>query len=231
MDFKTTIDGVEYSTGCLPRVSAVGERFKVWDGGDTCPLIPLDQMKTQDSLEWAEYEDLDQNGDPSCCLYATGNALEYFLSKNGHAKSKVDARKAWVECTGGRGGYPIDGALTYLQTKGFPTKDGSDRIFIDEVFDCPTAEAALSAVYMGHLLVYGHFVPGGHAECGLRIVVTNGIPDLDTRNSWGKSFGQRGYHIVPLANLRQGIPSFGAFAIRSLKLRPIDTQGLVDVKA
>lgn len=212
---------------CYPRVSCLGQWIPEAGGGaDPVPIISRTGLVTQDPLEWAEYDDLDQDGDPSCCLFACGNALQFFLSLRHRAKSDLDPRKAWIECTGGRGGYAIDAALVYLMNKGMPTKDGSARLVVTEAFDCGSVEAVWSGVQRGDPVVFGHFVPGGHAECGLRVTVEGSKILLDTRGSWGqKAYDRGGYHFVTESDLAKGIPSFGAFAIREVELRPVDVVG------
>jgi len=206
---------------CYPRSTMVGEAIPVW-AGERCPIVPRDKLVTQPSWEWAEYQDLYQDGDPSCMLHAMGNAIMFFLAMFGRARSTLDARKAWIECTGGRGGYAIDDGLLYAMKKGFPTADGSERIFVAEAYDAPTVEDAFSVVACGYPLVYGHFVPGGHAECGTRIVIDPDGPKMDTRGSWGKAYQGRAYHLVDWQDLQRGIATFGAFAIRELKIRACD---------
>jgi len=238
-------DGREYGTGCLPRVSKPGEcenlfgrrrrTFPIWDpdvDAENCPLVDLASIQTQEPTEWCEYEDLYQNGYPSCCLFSSGNGLQFFLTENGRQQTPLDPHKAWIECTGGRGGYEIDRALTYMSQKGFPCKDGS-RIFIKEAWDCPTAHAVVSARARGHFVVYGRFIPGGHAECGVWLKRVGPKPkDLVQvcRGSYGRDTGTRGYYDVSYASLEQGVPSFGAFAIRELAIRPADMEGIDDAQ-
>jgi hypothetical protein len=238
-------DGREYSTGCLPRFTEPGEcpnlfggrrrRFPIWDpdeDADNCPLVDLAAIQTQEPTEWCEYEDLDQNGFPSCSLFASGNGIQLFLTANGRKQTPLDPHKAWIECTGGRGGYGIDQALTYMSQKGFPCRDGS-RIFVKEAWDCPTAHTVVSARARGFFVVYGRFAPGGHAECGAWMKrVGTGPKDLVQvcRGSYGRDTGTRGYYDVSYASLEQGVPSFGAFAIRELEIRSVDMEGLTDAQ-
>ena len=216
---------------CYPRVSHVGQWIpEAGTPVDPCPIVEREKIITQDSLEWAEYDDLYQNGYPSCTLHGLGNAIMIFLSSRGRAKSDLDPHKAWIECTGGEGGYPIDAALVYGINKGFPTKDGSARVFVTEAFDCDTVLKVWSAVQRGDPVVFGHYAPRGHCECGLWIEIVGNDILLVTRGSYGKTYyNGSAYHRVPERDLAQGIPDFGAFAIREVQLRPVDVVG-PDVK-
>jgi hypothetical protein len=225
------------STGCEPRLSALGEWLPEWspvEYGDKCPILPDSEIVTQPSLRWVPKRDYDQNGDPSCCLFALGNGIQLVQALNGRDCPDLDCRKAWIECTGGRGGYPIDAALVYAMDKGFPIKGSSERVFVVEAYDCGSVAAFFSALELGKAgLIFGHYVPGGHAEAAARVVREEGAdPEADTLGSWGWDWPEfeRGWHRVSKANLAQGIPDFGAFAIRELAIRPADMEGITDAQ-
>jgi len=221
--------------GCEPRISVVGEWIPEWSPvqqGDKCPILPDSEIVTQPSLRWTPTRDYDQNGDPSCCLYMLGNQIQIFQKLNGRACPELDCRKAWIECTGGRGGYPIDAALVYAMDRGFPIKGSNDRVFVTEAYDCPTVRAVFSALEFGKPVGYGHYFPGGHAEVAARVIRNGGDPSADTLGSWGWDWPEfeQGWHAVSQANLAQGIPNFGAFAIRELAIRPADMEDLPDAQ-
>jgi hypothetical protein len=225
--------GPERATGCEPRLSAVGEWIPEWfpvEQGDKCPILPDAEIVTQPSLRWLPERDYDQNGDSSCCLFALGNAIQLVQRLNGRHCPELDCRKAWIECTGGRGGYPIDAALVYAMDKGLPIKGSTERVVVVEAYDCGSVAAVFSAVEIGKIVVFGHYVPGGHAECGARVIRDGGDPCLDTLGSWGWDWPEfeKGWHAVSKANLVQGIPKFGAFAIRELAIRAADMEGITD---
>lgn len=218
-------DGRPHMGGALPRVSAIGDWFPVWDGSDACPIVPRDQWKTQESLRPYEWRDIDQNGYPACCLAATANAIELHLAKTGRAKTPLDWLKAWRTLSGGRGGVAIDAALRYIMTNGMPLADGSGVLVVREVWDAPTIESFVSGLQRGCTGVYGHDV---HAECGTRLVMEGGAAYVDTRNSWGRNWGDQGWHLFPASKIE--IRLYGAYLIREVELRPADTDGLIDAR-
>jgi hypothetical protein len=57
--------------------------------------------------------------------------------------------------------------------------------------------------------------------------IQGSVEYLDTRNSWGKDFGENGWHAFPLADVEM---VYGAAIIRELELRPADVDGLPDAQ-
>lgn len=229
---STLIDDQQYGTGCLPRATVVGSVWPVWGSMDSAPLVPESEWREQAEEAWQEQSpavwDYNQGTDPSCCLFATANAIQRYFLRAGLPNVELDPRKAWIECTGGRGGYAIDGALTYCRNNGFPLKVGTDRVKLVEAWDCPSGAAAVSAVMRGCIVVFGWSGLGPHAECLTRLG-PNKKPRV--QNSWGFAWGDHGHHDVPLASIDAGIKVFGAFALRAFQLRPADSADLPDAKA
>jgi hypothetical protein len=216
-------EGQKHVAGCCPRVSAPGQYFPVWDGTvDTCPIIPRAQWKTTEPARPLEWRDIDQNGYPACCLAATGNAIEFTLRRRGRALTPVDWLKAWRTLSGGFGGVAIDSALRYIMANGMPLADGSGTIHVLEAWDATTVDAFASGLQLGCFGIFGH---DQHAEAGMGLIVEGG-PYVDTRNTWGKTWGEAGWHKFPVDSI--AIQTYGAFLIRELEFRPIDSPNFPD---
>jgi hypothetical protein len=222
--------GGQRMAGCEPRVHGIGhlpvgapgEFLQTWDGTiEDCPVLPDSELVTNDALRIWEWDDIDQNGYPACCLAAWANAIELFLARAGRAKTNLDWYRAWYTLSGGRGGVDIGTALQFIMREGFPLADKSGVVRIVEAWEAPSVAAYLSGLERGCVGVFGH---DAHAECGASVVNDASGKLVDTRNSWGDS-GR--WHLFP-AN-RIDIRNYGAFLIRDLELRPIDTTGWADV--
>lgn len=230
--FLTYDGGNQYGTGCLPRTTPVGSEFPEWTGADeSCPLVEKALWKLQEDRKWIEGSekiDYNQGSRPSCTFHSCANLIQLFFLLANRELPELDPVKAWTECTGGSGGYPIDGALTYCRSKGFPTNDGGSRIFLKEAYDCPSGEAAFSAAMRGFLVHFGWSGLGPHAEGFCYVKDANTARII---NSWGKSWGERGWHDVSFSALSSGIRTFGAWALREFELRKEEQNpNLIDAK-
>jgi hypothetical protein len=210
-------DGKVYSGGCLPRASRLGQWFPVAGTDGSPPLLPESQWDGQESKRGYEWDDIDQGNTSSCCVCAASNTAELTIAINGGAQTKLDWLKAYRELTGGSGGVAVDEMLRYAQSKGIPTKDGQSVVKFAECWDAPSQPHFVSGVRAGCLGILCHDV---HAECGVSVVMRNGIAYIDTRNSWGKDWGENGWHLFPASKIEVG--TYGAFLLRSFVLRPID---------
>ena len=232
-EFQHEENGLFYSTGCLPRETKVGERFPLWtpEVAD-CPIIPRTHWLQQPSLEWAEYEDIDQNGDPACCLASLGNAGEFHLSISGRQKVSLDWHAAWMALSGGRGGVALDSALAYVLDKGFPIKGSTERLFAHEVWDCGgSIETLVSGIQMGCRGIYGRLIGrGGHAEFPAYTKLDGSKAIFHVRGTWGREYGTNGWYPVTESEIKSGLPIFGAFLVREWVIRKADTEDLPDAK-
>jgi len=217
-------DGKVHLGGCLPRQSKCGKLpgVPVWDGSRSdCPIVPPEQWKNQTSLRSYEWNDVDQNGHPACCLASLANIGEFFMAMHGREKTPLDWYKAWKYLSGGYGGVALDTALRYVMDPGFPLKDGSGHLRVKEVFDIPNVQALFSAPMRGVPLWYG---ASGHAEAGMTIFEENTHWQADIRGTWGKDYGQDGWYPRSYGYIAAGLPHYGAFAIREWELRPTDLE-------
>jgi hypothetical protein len=147
------------------------------------------------------------------------------MAKLGRAHTPLDWYKAYVAITGGQGGAEIGGVLSYAMSHGIPLVDGSGVVIVTEAWDAASREAIVSGLQRGCVATFGHDV---HAECAVtEIVEDSGAEYLDVRNSWGKSFGEQGWHKFALANVEMG---YGSAILRDLEIRPIDATGMPDAK-
>lgn len=222
-------DGIEYATGCLPRVTVCGTVAPVY-AGEACPRIDRSEWTAQQPLDAYEYADENQNPNNSCCLTSLAIALEKHFSINGREKIRPDWLKIWRKLTRGRNvGVGLDKALAEILKNGFPIQGSTDVIELAEVWDVPDVDSFISGIYRGCVGTYGRFIGRlGHAECAYYM---KDAKTVRVRGSWGKSYGQNGWYDVPLADLERGIPYFGAILIREVKLRPGDVSGMEDAKA
>jgi len=203
------------------------EAVPVWDGSDveSCPIVPKAERITQASCRSLEWQDIDQEQTSACAVASFCHALTFLMAKLNHAKTPLDWYKAYVALSGGRGGVEIGRVLSYAMSQGIPTVDGKSRVIVTEAWDAASREAIVSGLQRGAVATFGHDV---HAEAAItEIVKSNGAEYLDVRNSWGRGFGEKGWHEFPLANVEMG---YGAAIIRDLELRPIDVTGLPDAK-
>ncbi|MBN2024957.1 MAG: hypothetical protein JW809_19425 [Pirellulales bacterium] len=233
-EFQVEQAGRLYTTGCLPRETKVGERFPIWSPEiPACPIVPRAQWIDQEGLEWAEYEDIDQDGDPACCLASAGNAGEFHLSLCGREKVSLDWHRAWMDLSGGRGGVALDTALAYLLEKGFPIKGSTERLFAHEVWDCgDSIERLVSGVQKGCRGIYGRFIGrGGHAEFPAYTRRDGSKAVFHVRGTWGREYGTNGWYPVTESQIEAGLGVFGAFLVREFFIRPADALKLPDIKA
>jgi hypothetical protein len=221
-------------SGCESRQQEVGALVPVYGAGDAAavPLLPRSEWKDQESLRYLERRDINQNGYPACCLASLANAMELAMVRDGRPHRPLDWLRAWKALSRGRGGVALDAACRFAMDTGFPLADagqgGSQGVVkIAEAWDCDSIEGLASGLQRGCLATFGHDL---HAECATRVTTQAGRRGwfLDTRNSWGRSWGDSGWHLFPLEEVE--INTYGAILIRELAIVPGDLAGYPDAE-
>jgi hypothetical protein len=232
-------DGRQYMGGCLTRQKPVGALVPGLTEAaarEAVPLVPASEWREQESLRGLERRDVNQNGYPACCLASLANAMEMAMVRDGRPHRPLDWRRAWRALSGGRGGVALDVACRFAMDKGFPidtSADGSSSmqpggvVKIAEAWDCDSIEGLASGLLRGCLATFGHDM---HAECATRLVRQAGRRGwfLDTRNSWGRDWGDAGWHLFPLDEVE--IDTYGAILIRELAFAPGELADYPDVE-
>lgn len=155
---------------------------------------------------------LNQNPNPSCTLHSTDNAFQWHLAKHARPIPNMDAKAAWVELTGGRGGAAIPTAVSWSMSKGMPIADGG-RIKALGWWDIPNVASLFSAIALGRTVLMGWMHPiGAHAQCGLIIPKPR---VLRVRGTWGD---QEMWKDISESALADGIKRFGAFALLDVEI-------------
>jgi hypothetical protein len=230
-------DGVVRMCGLEKRTTPIGGITYLRDGVPCsvpqwksdelpdCPVIPRAQWRTTEGMKPWEWSNRYQNGYPACCLAALCGAVEFFLAKNGRARTKLDWLKAWKDITGGRGGAAVDYALAYAMEKGLPLADGSGVIKIVEAWDSPSVDAFASGLQKDCTGLACHDV---HAECVVGLDVSGSKPQVQMVNSHHQDLGGKNWHLFPVDAIE--LSSYGAILIREVELRKIDVPNYPDAK-
>ena len=226
------------ATGCLPRASKVGEKphFPVAGTVDACPILPRSDWG-ECSIRHKVWTVIDQNPQNSCCPSATTGATMALREIAGEKRILLSQGSLYGQINGGRdGGANIEDALEAMMKTGVcpaaridpqdwqgrdwpgDWKAEAKKIRILEAFDCPTFDAAASAVQRSMPVVFGVFWGrGGHAITAVGLKKIDGGWNLEFLNSWGAGWGDGGFGFLPESKCG-GIKSFGAFAIRSVTI-------------
>jgi hypothetical protein len=227
-----------FATGCLPRSMEVGEKphFPIAGTVEDCPIFPRSEW-AECSIRHKAWTVIDQNPQNSCCPSATCGAAMMLREMAGEERILLSQGSLYGQINGGRdGGASIDDALEAMMTTGvcsaavigpqdwqgrdWPSdwKTEARKFRLLEAFDCPTFDAAASAVVRGMPVVFGvYWGAGGHAITAVGLKRLDSGWGLEFLNSWGAAWGDGGFGVLPEAKCA-GIRSFGAFAIRSVTI-------------
>lgn len=220
-------DGVYHMCGLHPRELPCGVLVPTWfETNEDVPPLPRSEWQSTPLMASYEWNNRYQNGYPSCCLNSICGTVEFLMARDNLARSPLDWHKLWVETTGGRGGCAVDRALQHAMEMGIPVKDSTDRVFIDEAWDVNSLDDFATGLQRGAMGVGCHDV---HAECVVGLVMDGSTPYVQMVNSHyhGES-ADRNWHLFRLDRLE--LRTYGAMLIRGAKLRPVDTDGLIDAK-
>lgn len=201
------------ATGCLPRESEVGERIPRASRERIPIVLPGDWRELADCRYLERWpRDVNQNGYPACCLASEANAVQFTCAAADSSEPipECDWHAAWADLAQNRrSGVALDTAIAAAMQDGIPLVDGG-KAMIREAYDAKTIEEFASALLRGFFCTFGH---DGHAECALpstRRTPRGGLEFL-TRNSWGRDWGDGGYHWYPLDKVE--IETYGAIII------------------
>jgi len=217
-------------TGCLPRVSKVGELCdKLEDRMEVIPQSEWGDWIGNGDLDLGEHVDniLDQNGVGSCATESTAQGIMICRSLQGLPHVLLNPWSMYCFTSGGRdGGSNIDTNLDHARrigilpmdvwprSKGWRSKPSDDlmdkeasKYRIHEFFDCATIDEVGTALIRGMPVVFGW---SGHS-----CILTDLLDRNNARyaNSWHESWGDNGFGTVRLSAINFG---YGAFAVRTV---------------
>jgi hypothetical protein len=213
--------------GCEPRRREIGVPggLPVFETSKRITGIDRALWEPTPAPRWAERRDLNQNGYPACCLASLCNAMEIMAVLKGQPHRPLDWLKAWRKLSGGRGGVALDDAHEFAADTGMPLADGTGVVRILESLDCRTVDEYASGILQGAVGTYGHDV---HAEAALGLAKdSKGRWCLDTRNSWGRDWGDKGWHLFPLSAVE--LNTYGAILIVEVSTPDPDFSAYKDV--
>jgi hypothetical protein len=216
-----TIEALEGKLkGLLPRISRVGELVPC-AARDRIPAVALAEWTSQPNIRWLEKwaRDIDQNGYSACTCAALAHAIMFLLAKMGYTKEELDKIVLdWLAFYHGftrRGGVALDVAISRAMTDGYPIVGGG-VVRITEVYDATSREQIGTALQAGHTVIFGADV---HCQCMLTTELKPTASDKTklsawralTRNSWGRSFGDGGFHYTDLTDIELETYGCGIF--------------------
>lgn len=234
--------------GCLPRLSYPGQHLPIFGSLATAPLLSRSEMHDVD-LSPMDAPTLDQGDQSSCtgCGFAT--AFRHLRKVANLSVDSLAWSTLYGPCNGGSdAGSPLDAVLAQLMQVGICPQRVGGEDFIDpfnwqgfynatwpehwanvaagyrllEAWDCPSFDHVLSALHAGFVCPLGVFWPGGGGHCVTAVGWDNHASQFKIQNTWGPHWGQNGYGWLPERLGLQGVPYFGAFALRVPSFAPID---------
>lgn len=105
-------------------------------------------------------------------------------------------------------------ATGYYQTFPEGWKDTAAHFRVAEAWDTASFDGLVTAILRRFPVIYGR---AGHAICGVRVVKRNGVYTIKYANSWGV-WGDKGFGYDSESYISRAISSYGAFAIRAIKM-------------
>lgn len=196
----------------LPEGKAYGLLERAQPIGTYYPAASIEAIPPLSSAEWVDMPDvrylerwawdLDQNGYNACTCFGLAHALTFTLARmdSDVMPPKLDAL-AFYQRWNTRGGVALDAAMNEAMTKGYPIVGGG-KVIITEAYDAADIQSLGSAWQRGYFAIFGHGGRRtGHCECGLSLRKNNAAWMIDTRNSWARSWGERGFHSFALGDV------------------------------
>jgi hypothetical protein len=204
-------------TGCDPRDDKPGDRLPLYEAREEITVIGSNSWVSQDYEAMraaSEARDIDQNGYPACTNAAAACACESLCKLDRKPIPVIDWLQTWKDLTGGRGGTSLYDNIDYGMTKGYPLVGGG-RVKVAEAWDASSVEGVATGLLLGCMVIFGH---DSHCECAKSLVFKDRKWWLDTRNSWGRDWGDNGWHLFPLDAVE--IKRYGAVLFREVAILP-----------
>ena len=227
---------------CLPRGDKCGDTFPVYESRvDPIPRNEwrdaAEAIRGQESLV---QKIKNQGREGSCASNAAAQAMEMLYVSQGGERHWVELSAISLYKRVGRNpdsGSTIDSNLRELKRVGIlPRDNAANRNRFDhtmpprgfytnypagweltaakfrvlEWWDIQTFDGMISAMLRGYPIVYGR---AGHAICGVRPVLRNGLWHIKYANSWG-DWGDNGFGYDSELYVSGAIASYGAWSPR-----------------
>jgi hypothetical protein len=203
--------------GCDERSDSPGDTLPEFELREGVKVVGPNSWVSQDfeaMRRMSEARDIYQNGYPACTNAAGACAAESLCKLDGRPVPKVDWLQTWKDITGGHGGTSLIDNIDYGMKRGYPL-EGGGRLVIAEAWDCSSVEGLATGLLLGCMAIFGHDM---HCECAKSLVFKNRKWYLDTRNSWGRDWGDNGWHPFPLDGVE--ISRYGAVLFREVRVFP-----------
>lgn len=218
--------------GCLPRTTAVGERWRTFR--TQTPTIPESQWhKYITTVRPQVWSIQDQGEVGSCASEASVQALKIMRAIQGQSSIELNPLSLYRQVNVGTdNGSGIDENLDLLskvgvlpeamwpRAKGWRSRPpiGWEQVASQyralEWWDIASREEFGTALCLGFPVVYGvHWSGGGgHAICGVALHKDG----VQFANSWGSDWGDSGFDVMGWPQVERGVLTYGAWCLRSV---------------